>query len=151
MPERQVTIAKREQAPDRDPLILDVNGEKYRCNADISDFAIMDLAAASSKQDAGDIIDTSSAFMAFLEEVFEPGELSRFKHQARSSRWSVDDLLPIVQEVVEHYAGRPTGPRSPLPTGETPTTTPSKVVSLSEGTVVAAETSEADLLELIRG
>jgi hypothetical protein len=149
MPVRQITIAKREQAATPDPLILEINGEQFLCQSTISDFVIMELAAmgATQGQDA-DIMDTSSAFMGFLADIFVPEDLQRFKSLARREKWSVEDLLPLVQEAVEWYTARPTGPLSSLPGGEPTTTIASKVVDLATGTVTAAD--EMSLEDLIR-
>lgn len=141
MPRVQIEVAKRERAhANEDPLEFEVNGEVYLCQDDMSEFVLLDLMAMDDSEDPQE---TGVAFMGFLADVIVPADLARFKRQARAEKWDVDQMLPMVQAAVEYYAARPTVPLSSSDTGGPKTSTPSKVVDLSTGLVVATEPQRA--------
>lgn len=135
MPRLQITIAKREQAPNDDPLIVEINGDDFICQDQISGYVLMELAAAGAS--GAKETDASVAFISFYKDVLEPESYQRFRDLAVANKWNADDLLPFVQLTVEQLSARPTTPLSASPTGEEPTSIPSKGTS-SVGESVAA-------------
>jgi hypothetical protein len=135
MPRKQLTIAKREVTQNEDPLILEINGEDFVCQSEISGFVLMELAAAGA-EDAKPT-DASVAFIAFYKDVLEPESYVRFRTMVIANKWNADDLLPFVQMAVEEISARPTLPPSSSPPGEEPTSTASRVISLDTGEVAA--------------
>jgi hypothetical protein len=140
MPRVQLEIAKRERAANEDPLVFEINGEEYACQDDMSEFVLLELAATDDSEDPQV---TGAAFMGLLADVIVPEDFFRFKQQARREKWDVDQLLPFVQAAVEYYSARPIMPLSSSDTGGPTTSTPSKVVDWSAGSVVAIDQSMA--------
>jgi len=131
MAEIQITIAKREIAPNADPLTLNINGTVLKCQDVLAEFALLELASAGSR--TTDPADAAAAFGNFLSEVLEPDSFIEFRRMALAEKWTAEDMLPLVQRVVEEMAGRPTGPQSESDNGARPTGTPARVPSSSTG------------------
>lgn len=136
MPRVQLEIAKREKAKNTDPLEFEINGEVFRCQDDMSEFVLLEMAAIDDSNDAQV---TGAAFMGLLTDVIVPEDLPAFKALYRREKWDVDQLFPFVQAAVEYYAARPFVPPLSSDTGGQPTTIPSKVVDLSMATVTATD------------
>jgi len=130
MPRVQLTIARRERAENRDPLVFEINGEDFTCQAEMSEFVLMELASAGTS--SGSSMEASTAFITFIRDVLEPESYSRFRALAIAEKWTVEDMLPFVQEAVEQISARPTISPSDSPDGPSTTSTPSKENSSSE-------------------
>lgn len=137
MPRLQLTIAKREveKAEDRDPLIIELNGEDFTLQDEIGGFVLMELVAAGAESAKN--TDASVAFITFYKDVLEPESYMRFREMAITNKWNADDLLPFVQETIAFISARPTTPLPSSPVGEVPISTPSTVTSLDADSVAA--------------
>lgn len=118
--------AEREEV-NPDPLVFEIDGQDYTCQDELAEFALMDLAQKADSQDA---MEAGAAFMNFLQTILIPEDWDRFRQNAIKNKWTTLQMLPLVQQAVEAMVGVPTLPPSESPSGQPPTGTPSRVVSL---------------------
>lgn len=130
MPKIQITIARHERATNPDPLVFEINGEDFTCQEEMSEFVLMELAAAGAK--TADEAEAGAAFINFLTDVLEPESYERFRVRAIESKWTAEEMLPFVRAAVEQIGARPTMPPSTSQDGEPTTGTQSRVISLEE-------------------
>ena len=124
-----------------DAKVLRLKEQEFRCIPQCPPGVLFDLADA---EDGG----TSSlkAFRDFMFTLVEDDEHERLNALLRDRRDppSFADLEQAIGELVKAYSGRPTERPSRSPTGVEATGGPSRVVSLSRGTVRTVEASLPD-------
>lgn len=100
----------------------------FRIAAKIGVMPLMKFAhAADSGVDTGDL-GALSAVYDMLRDCIDPADWQAFERHAIDVKADADELLPVVQQVVEILAARPTPPPSGSPDGR-PVTSASSTAS----------------------
>ena len=112
---------------------LTIRGERFAAQDTLPAWALMKLAKS---QGSGDAMQQVAGVHDFLMAVLAVTERERFERFMEGcSDITFDELETAVGSLMQAYTTRPTERPSPSPAGPTPTGGPSRVVSLSRGTV----------------
>jgi hypothetical protein len=128
MTTRTYTIARRENNPNVEPFKVNINGVVYVCRADMPEFALLDFTSSAGGIAAdGDMNDPAyreevakglRAMFDFIQSVFEPDSAARFIADGKTQGWQIDDVMPIIQDVIEEMTANPSKPPTDSPVGE---------------------------------
>jgi hypothetical protein len=110
---RRFEAARAAQA-DAEPLVFEVEGERFEVPQPIPQIAVIALAEMAAVEDSSDqpAVTAFSALSEFFAAVLGRSEWARLKRVMIDHRWSIDDVTQIVQWIVEESTGRPTTPPS---------------------------------------
>ena len=118
---------------------LTVRDERFAAQETLPAWALMKLAKS---QGSGDAMQQVAGLHDFLMAVLAVNERDRFERfMEQHADVSFDELETAVGALMQAYTTRPTERPSPSPAGPTPSGGPSRVVSLSRGTVHEVEAS----------
>ena len=113
--------------------VLTVRDERFAAQETLPAWALMKLAKS---QGSGDAMQQVAGLHDFLMAVLALNERERFERfMEQHADVSFDELETAVGALMQAYTTRPTERPSPSPAGPTPSGGPSRVVSLSRGTV----------------
>lgn len=113
---------------------------RMRCIEVLPPGVIFDLAEGTHE---GGTLKAVAAFSRFLRAVVMPADQDLLREALYDTQpvLSYDELNEAAGGLVAEYTGRPTQRPSASPGGSTPTTGPSRVVSLSRATAAEGATS----------
>ena len=118
---------------------LTVRGERFAAQETLPAWALMKLAKS---QGSGDAMQQVAGVHDFLMAVLATTERDRFERfMEQHADVTFEELETAVGALMQAYTARPTERPSPSPAGPTPSGGPSRVVSLSRGTVREAPAS----------
>ena len=112
---------------------LTVRGERFAAQETLPAWALMKLAKSQGSGDAMQQVAGLHDFLMAILAVEERDRFERFMEQHADATF--DELETAVGALMQAYTTRPTGRPSASPAGPTPSGGPSRVVSLSRGTV----------------
>lgn len=122
MPELSFTLAARDVATDVEPLVININGNKYTCKTSLPEFALLDFAAKATgltnANDPAQVVSAMTAAFNFITDVFVPEDSARFLADAKEGNWSVEAIMPMLQSIIEAMTANPIGPPSESQPGQ---------------------------------
>lgn len=113
------------KTPNREPVMLEVNGIEFQCRGIIPGFVLLDLMGGLESPSSAVQVD---AFRQLFVTAMEEEEYQRFMKVCTdpASGVGADTLIDIAQGLAEEYVKRPTEPPTPSQRGRSKTRPTSK-------------------------
>lgn len=87
---------------------VELFGDTFKLNAEVSEFALMEFAEAASSGQDGDTMQGFASTLRFVRECIDPDDLGRFTAAARKNKAKITDLLVVIKASFEQETERPT-------------------------------------------
>lgn len=120
---------------------LVIGGRHFAAREKLSEVQLMFLARATKSPDP---MAQLAGMADFIMALVVPDERAALEHYLKESEPPLDELSEAAGTLITSYTDRPTNRPSPLPAGSPTTGRPSRVVSLSAGTVREVDPSSMD-------
>lgn len=123
---------------------LVIEGQRFPCRESLPPWRLMELASAMRSKN---VMAQLGGMHDFVIAVIQPEYQGDFMDAMRAMDDDPDVVTKLNESIgtlMAEYSSRPTERPSQLPAGQSPTGQPSRVVSLSRGTVMEVPESSMD-------